>query len=79
MFQFLRFTLALTIGFCQSLHASPFPEWQQQSTKDYAKLLAESALKTNKGVSKEGTLSRIREAKAQQKWAVAIAELETLV
>ena len=79
MLQFLLFSFLFAMGFCDSLQASPFSEWQHQNVKEYAKTLTESSLKTSAGSHKEATLSRIREAKAQQKWPVAIAELESLV
>jgi uncharacterized protein YfaS (alpha-2-macroglobulin family) len=79
MLQFLLISLVFIIGVCQSSQASPFPEWQQQNAKDYAKSLTQGPLKTHKEHRKEKTLSRIQEAKAQQKWAVAIAEIESLV
>ena len=69
------FLVAASIG---STQASPFYEWHQQQAKDYAKSLRESASKTSKGSGKEATLARVKDAKAQKKWPVAIAELEML-
>lgn len=79
MFRLSLFSFLFAIGFFGSLQASPFSEWQHQNVKEYVKTLRESSLKTNAGNRKEVILSRIQEAKVQQKWAVAIAELESLV
>lgn len=70
------FLIVASLG---SAHASPFYEWHQQTAKEYAQSLRDNASKTNKGNGKDAILSRIKDAKIQKKWAVAIAELETLI
>lgn len=79
MFYSLLFMVVLMATTIQSSFASPFYEWLEQGVKDYAKSLMAGAEKTKKGQRKDESLARIKEAKAQKKWPVAVAELETLV
>ncbi|MBX9804138.1 MAG: alpha-2-macroglobulin family protein [Alphaproteobacteria bacterium] len=79
----LIFVFVFNILFSLPGEAAPYTEWEHQNAKEYVKILTEAAAKANKGQNqgkgKEDALKRINEAKSQEKWGIAIAELEALV